>query len=145
MVVGDGSQKDWLIESIEQFDNVTYFPPVTYEELPNLLCSADIHILFQKIDVIDTVMPSKVLGMMASAKPSIIIGNNKSEVKQILEAAKGGFYYTEYNEKIVFDLERLSERKEELSVMGSNAREFVIENFSKDKILSKFINKMRNL
>ena len=76
---------------------------------------------------------------------SIIIGNNKSEVKQILEAAKGGFYYTEYNEKIVFDLERLSERKEELSVMGSNAREFVIENFSKDKILSKFINKLRNL
>ena len=145
VVVGDGSQKDWLIESIEQFDNVTYFPPVTYEELPNLLCSADIHILFQKIDVIDTVMPSKVLGMMASAKPSIIIGNNKSEVKQILEAAKGGFYYTEYNEKIVFDLERLSERKEELSVMGSNAREFVIENFSKDKILSKFINKLRNL
>lgn len=93
IVVGDGSKKEWLIENIKSFNNVKYFPPVPYLELSDLLCSADMHILFQKPEVVDTVMPSKVLGMMASAKPSIIIGNNESEVKTIFETSEGGDFF----------------------------------------------------
>jgi len=145
IIVGDGSKKEWLVESIKPFNNVTYFNPVPYEELSDLLCSADIHVLFQKPDVVDTVMPSKVLGMMASAKPSIIIGNKESEVKIILETSKGGFYYTEYNEKIINDLNRLLKNRSDFNIIGDNARAFVIENFSKNKILSKFINKLNDI
>jgi len=145
IIVGDGSKKEWLIEHIIPFDNVSYFKPVPYEELSDLLCSADIHILFQKPDVIDTVMPSKVLGMMASAKPSVIIGNEASEVKTILESSKGGFYYTQYNDRIINDLNTLLENRSEFNGMGNNARTFVIEHFSKDKILTKMIEKLQEV
>jgi len=138
-VVGNGGKKEWLTEKIQNIDNVTYHPPVPYDELGDLLCSADAHILFQKNNVIDTVMPSKILGMMASEKPSIIAGNNKSEVKKVMEDSGGGYYF-ENNEvkKIVDTIQRLKNNKDEAITKGKNARIYVKEHFSSEKILPKF-------
>lgn len=144
-VVGNGTKKEWLIDQINNISNVTYFPPVPYNELSDLLCSADLHLLFQKQNVFDTVMPSKVLGMMASAKPSIIIGNKESEVKTIIEASKGGFYYTEYNKKIIKDLKKLLDNRDDLVEMGNSARNYVVQNFSKETVLSSMVDKLHNL
>ena len=145
VVVGSGSKREWLVERLTDFDNVSYYEPVPFEELSDLLCSADVHVLFQKPDVIDTVMPSKVLGMMASAKPSIIIGNEASEVKTIFERSNGGFYYTEYSETIIKELEALVNDAGQIQTIGSRARSFVIENFSREKILSKMIKQLHEL
>jgi len=145
IVVGDGSKKEWLTEQIKSFTNITYYKPVPYEELSDLLCSADIHILFQKSEVVDTVMPSKVLGMMASAKPSILIGNKESEVKTILEISKGGFYYSKYSGRLIDDMNKLIKNNDLCITMGENARRYVIENFSKNTILSNMVDKLHNL
>lgn len=145
IVVGDGAKKDSLIKDISNFNNVYYYPPVPYEELSDLLCSADVHILFQKPDVIDTVMPSKVLGMMASAKPSIIIGNPKSEVKSIFEASEAGLYSSKYSEGLIEGLNDLTKNQEDLVCKGRKARAYVIENFSKQKILSNMLIKLKAL
>ncbi len=70
-----------------------YYPPVPYNELSDLLCSTDIHLLFQKPNLLDTVMPSKVLGMMASAKPSIIIGHKDSEINSTFKTTDAGSFF----------------------------------------------------
>ena len=46
--------------------------------------------LCQQNEVEDTVMPSEILRMMASQKPSIIAGNRKSEVPKIRVETKSG-------------------------------------------------------
>ncbi|MFC0603401.1 WcaI family glycosyltransferase [Winogradskyella pulchriflava] len=145
VIVGDGSKKDWLVNKIEDFDNVSYYQPVPFEELSDLLCSADLHILFQKPEVIDTVMPSKVLGMMASAKPSIIIGNENSEVKSIFDASDAGFYFSEYSHEVIDCLDRISRDRILLTEKGKLCRSFVIDNFSKTKILSKMLERLKEL
>lgn len=145
ILVGDGSKKEWILNEVKAFNNVTYYPPVPFEELSDLLCSADVHILFQKPEVIDTVMPSKVLGMMASAKPSIIIGNEKSEVKSIFEASHAGLYFSQYSTDLVKSLESLTADKEKLEKQGERARSYVIENFSKEKILSQMLKRINKL
>lgn len=144
-VIGNGTKKGWLVDQINNISNVTYFPPVPYDELSDLLCSADLHLLFQKPNVIHTVMPSKVLGMMASAKPSIIIGNKESEVKTIIEASKGGLYFTEYNEEIIKELKNLLRNRNDLIEMGNNARKYVIQKFSMSTILSSMEVKLRDI
>ena len=138
-------KKEWILNEVKAFNNVTYYPPVPFEELSDLLCSADVHILFQKPEVIDTVMPSKVLGMMASAKPSIIIGNEKSEVKSIFEASHAGLYFSQYSTDLVKSLESLTADKEKLEKQGERARSYVIENFSKEKILSQMLKRINKL
>ncbi len=146
IVVGDGAKKDWLVKKIKNFKNVKYYPPVSYEELPDLLCSADLHILFQKDKVVDTVMPSKLLGMMASAKPSLVTGNLKSEVAKVLKESKGG-EFLESNDinKISNFIEKLNNNKNQIQIYGNNARQYVIKYFSKNKVLENLKNKIEEI
>ena len=145
IIVGNGSKKDWVVDKITSFSNVTYYEPVPYAELSDLLCSADAHLMFQKPDVIDTVMPSKVLGMMASAKPSIIIGNAFSEVKTIFEESKGGLYFTKYTPNLITEIDRILSDPGLSEEMGENARNYIIANYSKDQILNRMERELHDL
>ena len=97
-------------------------------------------ILFQKSTVVDTVMPSKILGMMASAKPSIVTGHEESEVKQNFEISNGGFYYYSNNKlnEILSKINHLKEYPQDSKEIGENARKFIIEKFSMEGILYNF-------
>jgi len=143
VIVGDGANKNWLLKQIEKLPNVKYYPPVPYCELPDLLCSADLHILFQKSKIIDSVMPSKLLGMMASAKPSVVVGHLKSEIYKIFKDSKGGVFVSSYNpEDIVIKILELKKNKFMRELMGKSARQYVLQNFSKEKVLNRFLRQL---
>ena len=38
---GAGAKKDWLVEQTKEYRNIVHHDPVEYEELPDLLCSAE--------------------------------------------------------------------------------------------------------
>jgi colanic acid biosynthesis glycosyl transferase WcaI len=144
VIVGDGGFKDTLKLRLESYIFVKFFDPVPYEELNDLLCSADVHFLFQKTDVINTIMPSKILGMMASNKPSIISGNKDSEVLTIVNQSKGGFYFSENNILLVYETIILLKNDPIISKStGDNARSYIISKFAENKILDDFQNKIK--
>ena len=148
VIVGDGAYNRTLKGNLSRFDFVKFFPPVAYDELSNLLCSADAHFLFQKQDVVDTIMPSKILGMMASAKPSIISGNPSSEVSKIINQSEGGYYFTENNATEIYTcLLKLLELFEnnEKNLMGKKARNYIINSFSEKALLNDFYIKVQKI
>lgn len=146
VIVGDGGFKDKLKLKLESYVFVKFFDPVTYEELNDLLCSADVHFLFQKANVINTVMPSKILGMMASNKPSIISGNKDSEVFTIVNQSKGGFYFYENNILLVYDAILLLKNDPIISkLIGDNARNYIMIKFEEKKILTDFSNELKKI
>ena len=146
IVVGEGAEKENLLQKIKNYTFVKHYNLVPYDELPSLLSGADLHILFQKTDVIDTVMPSKILGMMASAKPSIVTGNLKSEVATVFKDSEGGFYFDGKSiEHIINKIILLKGNKKMCLELGENAKAYVEEKYSKDKVLNKFINQLNNL
>jgi colanic acid biosynthesis glycosyl transferase WcaI len=139
ILVGDGAKKNWLLNELKSYTNVSYFKTVPYKELSNLLCSADLHVLFQKDNITDTVMPSKILAMMASQKPSIITGNLQSEVATMINKSKGGFYFKSNDlDGVIASINNLCQHQKETKKMGINARKFVTEKFSSQKILWQF-------
>lgn len=146
IVIGEGAEKDRVVKGLKGFSFAKHSNLVPYSELPLLLLSADLHILFQKTDVIDTVMPSKLLGMMASGKPSIVTGNIKSEVSSVLKQSKGGYYLDgESVQEITQHVTYLKENAELSRKMGCYARTYVEENFSKNEVLKRFMNKIENI
>ncbi len=146
VIVGDGAKRTWLEEEIKSYPGITLYPPVPYEDLSDLLCSADVHILFQKPEVVDTVMPSKILGMMASAKPSIITGHAQSEVAQAMRISNGGYYSSEKEiDTVLKQLEILASDTSLVQEMGIKAREYVVSNFAKNQILSTFLQELEQL
>lgn len=146
VLVGEGAEKDNLLPKIKEYDFVKHHNLVPYEELPSLLCSADLHILFQKTDVIDTVMPSKILGMMASAKPSLVTGNLKSEVATVFDDSNGGFYFDGKSiEDLISQIVLLKQNKQMCLELGLSAKAYVEEKYSKNKVLNKFIDQLKKI
>ena len=145
IIVGDGSKKNWLLDRTVHLPNIKHYPPVPYSELSDLLCSVDIHLLFQKPDFLDIVMPSKVLGMMASAKPSLIIGHRESEINSVFKSNNIGLYFDRYSKEVVIELDKISKQNSQMKEMGENARVYVIKNFSKDRILKQVQKKIELL
>ncbi|MGV3461650.1 MAG: WcaI family glycosyltransferase [Flavobacterium sp.] len=146
VIVGDGAYAARLKERCAGFDFVKFYPLVEYTQLASLLCSPDIHFLFQKTDVIDTVMPSKLLGMMASTKVSIVTGNENSEIKQIFEKMSCGVFKSSGNESDVYDQVQYLKNNPAISAdMGRNARNFVAQSFSEERIMNSILTKVNNL
>jgi len=146
IIVGAGAKKQWLVKNTKKYKNIVHYDPIEYSLLPDLLCSADLHILFQKNDVIDTVMPSKLLGMMASSKPSLVTGNLESEVAKTFENSKGGYFFDSFDKKscvnIIYNLKADKLLSQEV---GTNARKYIIENFSSEIVLKNFEEKIKEI
>lgn len=145
IIVGDGAKKDWVQENTIHLSNVKYYPPVPYHELSDLLCSTDIHLLFQKQELLDTVMPSKVLGMMASAKPSIIIGHKDSEINSTFKLTDAGLFFDHYSKEVIIQLDQLTSDDTRMKNMGNNSRTYVLNHFSKGMILDRMLKKVNTL
>ena len=145
IVVGDGAMKEEVEKKSANSNIVQFHQPVPLEELSLLLCSADLHILFQKDQVIDTVMPSKLLGMMASSKPSLIVGNKESEVKKIIEISESGLFLENSESTIDQSLSFINKLINDESYskrIGKNARDYVLKKYTKENILSDFIKQL---
>ncbi len=146
IVVGDGAMKGWLLNKTKTYKNIKHYDPVALSELSNLLCSADLHVLFQKNNVIDTVMPSKLLGMMSSGIPSIVTGNLKSEVAKVFEESGGGCFHDASDFVGVTDSILTLKNDQPLSTKkGRTARDYVISKFSVDCVLADFENKIKKV
>jgi colanic acid biosynthesis glycosyl transferase WcaI len=145
-IVGKGAYYKNLVNRSACFNFIKFKDVVPYHELSDLLCSADMHFLFQKSNVVDSVMPSKLLGMMASAKPCVVTGNKDSEVNTILSESNGGKYLFSNDPKEAYECVINLKSNEELSKkMGCAAREYVKDKFSENAVLDSFVTKINTL
>ena len=146
VVVGEGAMQEQVKSKLDDYPFVSHHNLVPFEDLPLLLNSADLHILFQKDDVVDTVMPSKILGMMGSAKPSIVTGSPLSEVKTIFEKSGGGYYLNADDlEGLIESLINIKSDAVLSLQMGQKAKDFVLENYSKESVLNNFVQELDEL
>ena len=85
-------------------------------------------------------MPSKLLGMMASSKPSIVTGSPESEVAAVYSDSQGGFYFSDHAlERVVECIQKLKADQVLCEQLGENAAAYVVKNYSKENILDRFI------
>jgi colanic acid biosynthesis glycosyl transferase WcaI len=146
IVVGDGASRKWLESRVGGFPNVRILNPVPKAELNDLLCSADLHILLQKDNLVDTVMPSKLLGMMASEVPCLVSGNMNSEIAEIFRSGNCGYYVNSSDlSEIASTIQELMNSPQSSNEMGKNAREYVLNSFSKKEVLEAFCSKLESI
>jgi colanic acid biosynthesis glycosyl transferase WcaI len=71
LLCGDGPARAALQNDCAGLDNVMFIPLQPAHRLPELLGTADIHLLPQRREAADLVLPSKLTGMLASGRPII--------------------------------------------------------------------------
>jgi len=83
--------------------------------------------------------------MMASAKPSIIIGHKDSEINSTFKTTDAGLFFEYYSKDVVKELDLLTSQDDRMKAMGRNSRAYVLNHFSKDMILDRMLKKMNTL
>jgi colanic acid biosynthesis glycosyl transferase WcaI len=121
----------------EGLQNILWLPLQPIERLNDLLNLADIHLLPQRSDAADLVMPSKLTGILASGRPVVATAVPGTQVAGIAEACGIVTHPGNAEEftKAILELAGAPERRMEL---GSAAREYAVRNLERDEVLSQF-------
>lgn len=142
---GDGAGRDELVQACMGLPNVCFLDLQPAERLNELLNLADIHLLPQRADAVDLVMPSKLTGMLASGRPVVATVHADTEVARILGEAGG--YCTppgdagEFARAILSLVDQPLERKQ----LGQQARAYAERTLSHDSVLQRFVERLNFL
>jgi colanic acid biosynthesis glycosyl transferase WcaI len=133
---GEGPGKLILSDLTARLANVQWIPLQPLARLNDLLNLADIHLLPQKADAADLVMPSKLTGMLASGRP--VVATSRPDT-QLAEAVRGRGIAVEPADTIAFAraIEQLADDSGLRETLGRNAREYAVSELEKESILSR--------
>jgi colanic acid biosynthesis glycosyl transferase WcaI len=84
VIAGDGPEKPGLMGASADLLNVHFLPLQPEERLCELLNLADLHVLPQMSGAADLVLPSKLGGMLASGKPTLVTADPGTELFEVL-------------------------------------------------------------
>ena len=105
---------------------------------------ADIHVLLQKADAADLVMPSKLSGMFASGKAVIATANPDTELGRIVTEA-GVLVAPEDPAALADAIRQLSESSEKRDLLGRKGRAYAVQNWEAQVVLDHFHQHLQNL
>lgn len=75
ILCGEGPQREFLEATAAGFTNIHFLPLQPADRFSKLLATADIHLLPQKAEAADLVLPSKLAGMFASGRSVIAMAS----------------------------------------------------------------------
>ncbi len=87
LIAGEGPVKSELAARAASLPNVRFMPFQPYARLSEFLGLADIHVLPQAADAADLVLPSKLGGMLASGRRTIVTAAPGTELATFVEDA----------------------------------------------------------
>jgi colanic acid biosynthesis glycosyl transferase WcaI len=137
LLCGDGPVRSRLIRLAAGLDNVLFMPLQPQDKLNLLLNLPDLHILPQRPEVADIVMPSKLTGIFASGKPVIAIAYPKTEVARFIRG-RGAIVTPGDIDSLESSIVWFSEHPIERENIGQYARAYAVDRFDKDDILTQF-------
>lgn len=138
VIAGEGPSKQDLIKRIGRCSNVYILPLQPKERMNDWLNFADIHLLPQRTGAADLVLPSKLLGIMASGRPVVACSPVDSELGHF--ASQVGIRVDpEDCYQMVNAIIRLTSDKILISQCRHTSQEIINEYFDQAKIMKKLI------
>lgn len=136
LLCGDGSAKKRLVELAQELPNVRFLDLQPRDRLNELLNLASIHLLPQRADIADLVMPSKLKGIFASGRPVIAAASVSTQLAQLVEGR--GIVVppgdvTAFAEALLY----LVNFPKEANRLGLAAREFAVANWHQETVLRR--------
>ena len=134
---GEGAAYKRIKKAARDLVNVRWINLQPEHRLNDLLNLADIHLLPQRGDAADLVMPSKLTGMLASGKSILATAMTGTQVFNLLSEIVTVVPPGKIDEFVVA-LKGLVENEGKRRIQGDRARRYAINNLDKEVILSEF-------
>ena len=144
VLCGEGSARAYLERAARELRNVQFLPLQPPEKLNTLLNAADIHILPQRADAADLVMPSKLLGMLASGKVIVALAGPDTEIGNVVSQV--GVLVPPGDQPALCEaILELGIASQERTRLGMKGRAFVCKHWSTERVLGTFELQLREL
>ena len=134
---GDGAARPRIQKLASGLPNVQFLPLEPAERLNQLLNLADLHLLPHRRKAADLVLPSKLIGMMASGRPVVAVTCHDTQVARIVE---GCGVVVSHNDAhgLANAIKFFIENEQERAKFGHAGRAYVIQHWEKENVLKQF-------
>ncbi len=142
VLIGEGAYKSQIIDKIEKekICNVKVFPFQPYEDISSVFSLGDIGLIISKPNVGLNSVPSKTWSIMSAERPIIASFDVNSELSKIIVSADCGICVDPNEEDLFYkNIIYLYNNRELIKEMGRNGRKYIIENFSKEITVEKYV------
>lgn len=136
LLCGDGPARPSLEAACAGLDSVHFLPLQPSKRLPELLGTADIHLLPQRPEAADLVLPSKLTGMLASGRPVVTMA--APDTGLALEIEGCGIAVAPNAEAMTQAVQKLAADPELRRILGAAGRRRAETRWRKSAIISGF-------
>jgi len=140
-LAGAGAARERLERSARErgLRNVSFLGVQPEERLPALLAAGDVHLVVQRREAADLVMPSKLTNIMAAGRASVATADPGTELYRALRESGGGLVVPPGDAgELAAAIERLADDADLRARLGRNARRYAEERLDREKILASF-------
>ena len=134
---GNGSGREGLMARCAGLSNVRFLDLQPVDRLGELLGLADVHLLPQRADAADLVMPSKLTGMLSSGRPVVAGARADTELGRVVSQC-GRIVPPEDAASFANAVQSLAADAALRRSLGEQARRFAEEHFAQDAVLERF-------
>ena len=140
LICGTGPYKEVLIRLSEELDlkNIEFLPLQEYDVFNEFLNMADMHLVLQKGDASDLVMPSKLTSILSVGGLALVTANQGTTLHEVITAHEMGVVIPPEDEQILAEaIVEIAENN--YDAYRLNARKYAEQFLDKRNILPKMI------
>jgi colanic acid biosynthesis glycosyl transferase WcaI len=148
LVIGGGSKQTDLVRLSEQrrLANMRFLPTQPSELLPEMLATADIHVITSKPGVGKTSFPGRIYNALLAARPVVASVDEDSDLAGVLRRADAGIVTAPGNVQDFCEaLTALYEGASRRERMGRNGAEFMARYYSPQAIVAQYEHLLKGL
>jgi len=142
LIIGDGAEKENLKKTVKarNLENVLFLPYQEKKKIKYSLSSADIHFVSLRRGLKGLIVPSKIYGIMAVARPVIACLEDEDDVLKLINGINFGIRADYDANSIAKAILYFYNDRHLIGEYGDRAREAVLERNSKRLILDRYRN-----
>lgn len=144
VICGTGAAYSKIVELAAGLKNLQFLEPQPFEKFNELLNAADVHLLPQRADAADLVMPSKLGGMLSSGRPVVACATEGTQIATVV-TGRGIVVAPGDAEAIKNAIALLQADNELYKDQSVQARQYAVDTLSRDAIMADFATQLQNL
>jgi len=146
-VFGDGAERARFIErrSAMELRNVSHYPLQDREMLRHMLSGADVVVVSQLAEVVDIVVPSKLLTAMASGALIVAACSPNSETACLVRESDGGIVIAAGDDVALVDtIKQVRSGKLDGRSFRQHTRRYAVERFDRETVYGEILGHLQN-
>lgn len=142
LITGGGAKAEGL--QAQNLPNMVFQDYQPAERLGDSLAAADVHFVSLLPGLEGLIVPSKIYGILAAARPAIFVGDPEGDVARLIrESSCGITVQVGQSARLAAELRTLRDDRQRLAEMGRRARQLALSRFTSDHAVSRWLTLLR--